>query len=60
MGGKILPDAFLGYDSTCLSQEDIDIMKKYNIPIIYIDREAYIEIAQNKENNKDEKNSDER
>ena len=60
MGGKILPDAFWGYDSNCLSQEDIDIMKKYNIPIIYIDREAYIEIAKNKENNKEKNNSSER
>lgn len=48
MGGKNLPDAYYGGEggSIQLNKEDIEIMKKYNIPIIKIDREAYIKLAQ--------------
>lgn len=53
MGGKILPDAYYG-SSDGLTQEDIEIMKKYNIPIIEIDKECYMKPVQ-KENIKENK-----
>lgn len=53
MGGKILPDAYCGSIGE-LTQEDIEIMKKYNIPIIYIDKKYYTEPVQ-KENTSENK-----
>ena len=53
MGGKILPDAYCG-ELSDLTQEDIEIMKKYNIPIIYIDAQYYTEQVQ-KENTSENK-----
>ena len=53
MGGKILPDAYCGFIGE-LTQEDIEIMKKYNIPIIHIDERYYTEPVQ-KENTSENK-----
>lgn len=56
MGGKNLPDAYISGSggSIRLNQEDIELMKKYNIPIIEIDREKYIELAQKSQQKTDE------
>ena len=56
MGGKILPDAYLYRNggSILLNKEDIEIMRKYNIPIIEIDREIYIKLAQQSQEKTDE------
>ena len=53
MGGKILPDAYCG-PINVLTQEDIEIMKKYNIPIIEIDKKCYMKPVQ-KENTNENK-----
>lgn len=53
MGGKILPDAYCG-GIDGLTQEDIEIMKKYNIPIIEIDKKCYMKPVQ-KENTNENK-----
>ena len=48
-----MPDAYCG-ELSDLTQEDIEIMKKYNIPIIYIDAQYYTEQVQ-KENTSENK-----
>ena len=55
MGGKILPDAYYG-SSDGLTQEDIEIMKKYNIPIIEIDEKYYKKPDQKENTNENKEN----
>ena len=54
MGGKNLPDAYISGGTITLNQEDIELMKKYNIPIIEIDRKKYIELPQKSQQKTDE------
>ncbi len=51
MGGKNLPDAVYG-DAR---KEDIEIMKKYNIPIIVVDKQAYLQKVLEKQQKEEQK-----
>ena len=49
-GGKFLPDFVIEQ-----SPEDIEIMRKYNIPILEIDREVYSQLEKQKKDTKNRK-----
>ena len=51
MGGKNLPDAVYGH----AKKEDIEIMKKYNIPIIVVDKQAYLRKVLEKQQKEEQK-----
>ncbi len=51
MGGKNLPDAVWEQ----AKEEDIEIMKKYNIPIIVVDTQAYLQKALEKQQKEEQK-----
>ena len=55
-GGKRIPDILIAYQrNISLNQEELEIMKKYNIPIVYINSSIYREEALPKEKNEGER-----
>lgn len=54
-GGKFLPDFIMNPSS-----EEIEIMKKYNIPILEIDREKYRELEEREKKEKNRKNPEQK